>query len=256
MDNLGELLNYVNFIAEKEKAGYTMTPAEYNSLLPVVTQEFANMEYDEYERTQKLSDTLRVLETYLGGTSRPLTIDTNGHGTLPSDYWHVDSGSVSLKYVIAYDSDGEPEVHETPIDVLTNSQFVYRKSSRLEKPTRQYPACTFRNTYMEVLPKDLRRIEMMYLRYPVDPIYDYYIDAFGDNIYLLPSTTHTLTGTEEGSAGQVAPTIVTSTSVEIEFPKNTYIRIARLLLSKIGISLGMNELVQYSEMQQIKQGNE
>jgi len=228
--NLDELYNFISYVAEKEKAGYTMSPTEYNLLLPVAQQEFANIIWDEYEKTQKYSDILSVLETHLGDTLAPLTVDSNGHATLPSDYWHYDSAM--LKRVISYDSDGEPEIHEVPIDIITGQQFNYRKGSQLEVPTKDYPIATVRDGYIDFLPKDLRRVVFTYLHLPSDPVYAYTIDANDDIVYNASGST------------------------ELEFPAYTHLRIARILLSKVGINLSKEELFQYAQIMQQMPGNE
>ena len=61
--------------------------------------------------------------------------------------------------------------------------------------------------------------------------------------------THVLTGTEEGSGGEVAPATVTSNTVELDWGVQVHPKIVVLLLAKVGIHIREADVVNYVESQ-------
>lgn len=240
--NLQEILDYINLLANKDQRGRTFTPDKYNTALQGVVIKYFKWRYglpEEYqpgmplpriswEITQKITDDLRMCKVLLDGIHNPLAqVNSQGIYTLPTNYIHY----ASIGYWYQLIEIGQaPQVVE--IDVVTEGEWNSRISDAIEAPGKDFlnpPICKFNASDIQFWPKDIQFASFSYLRLPLTPVYDYYYSEAEQPIYLPPGTSHTLTGTEVGSAGQIAPTVVTSNTVELEFPADTHIDIATLL---------------------------
>lgn len=253
--DLGDLREYINFVAVKENAGFNYSAEQFNTVLPVVEQELYNMEYGVYEDKQVITDALSPYKVIMGGTALPLQVSTGGIATIPTDYMHYSSmwyksivGSVGLI----------PTIKSKPIERLTDAEWGERLSSYIIDEN-EYPFCTMRDTYFEFRPKTVGFVEFTYLKQIVEPIYDYYISVNDEEIFLTEGATHVWATGEVDSSGTthtLGDPDYTSTTVESGFEDNTFLIRARLLLTKAGIHIGEDKLAAYSEQQQQKAGNQ
>ena len=103
--NVWELYNYVNYIARKSPYGNTLSPDEYNNLIPVVAFEFAKRYYTPlqtqsynypvsipptevvYPRSSSINDKITVLRKSTG----ELAYTPGTPLDKPTDYWHHSS---------------------------------------------------------------------------------------------------------------------------------------------------------------------
>lgn len=245
--NLGEFYNYVNYLAEKEKSGNTMSPDEFQNNLSIINMEFANELYSQYEVTGEISDNIRCLEVHMGGDSMPLTIDNDGFAMIPPDYYHYSS----ISYLLVTGYDGEtPIVTSRNVAVLTDAEFNIIRGRALMYPSKKYPVCTFRNGRIQFLPRDLRKVEFSYLKKPTEPFFDYYISSIGEVVYMLPNQSYMISSPAEYRDGTTG--LKNSLSVEMDWSDNAYPKLTQLMLSKIGISIKDRDLIQYSELNQNK----
>jgi len=235
--NLQELLDYVNTIANKEQRGNTLKPTRYNSILQAVNIRLFNKRLglpEDYvqqlpvpkmvwEATQKITDDLRRFKVHMGATSTmPLTVNTSGDATLPTNY--VYPSSLRYKYV-----SGTVNKPGIAIEVLTDAQLGDRLASSIVMPTKKNPVCVFYNTYIKFYPNDLQFVDFTYLRLPNKPVYAYTVDA-NDNIIYDPDN-----------------------STDLEWGEENHTRIADMILREMGINLRDQELQQYAMLMSEKQ---
>ena len=106
---------------------------------------------------------------------------------------------------------------------------------------------------INIYPNNITSAEFTYLRKPLTPVYDYYIDANANEVYLLTGTSHTLTTDETGSAGQTSGT-VTSLTVELDWDELFHVVFCNEVLSRVGINLKDGMVEQYINQAKQEQG--
>lgn len=257
--NLGQILDIVNFITNKEQSGNTFSPVQYNTMLPVADKELYDYylgkveEYQipirqarvSFESTQRITESLRPFKK----VNPCLLVGSDGVAILPSDYQQI-----SYFGNFVYSVNGcETTVTPVSVNVLTSEQFIKMKGSMAYTPTQEYPIVDFQNTFCRFAPVNLQSVEICYYIKPITPVYDYYIDANGDNIYLPQGTTHRLlVGEEYPRTGQTyvvgVNTDITGQSVELLWNDIDQLKIVRRLLGFIGINLSDQMVENYAAM--------
>lgn len=253
------LYKYLLFIANKAVTGNTISPEEFNIALKAanLTQLKKKIGLPEdyrpgvpvprqsVEITQMLTDDILPFKVHMGAPNvQPLVVDANGYATIPDDFFYPKS--FSYRYFPNNDCEGSFDPKK--VDVLTDQQWDYVTGSAIRRPTLQYPACNFQAGVIRFSPKNIGMVDFVYLRMPVTPVYDYYINAIGEHIYLEPGTTYLLDTDEEGSQGQTAGTVVTSLSAEAEWDDINKLDIISFVLADLGINIREGMLQQFAEM--------
>lgn len=233
--DLNQILSSVNYIANKELSGNTLSPQQYNDLLRLVNIEYLNFliglpaDFRQGMPTSRVAydvnswDTTSLLpfKKTLGGRDYPLlSIDNQGIAVIPSDYYIV--GAISYQDVI------EDVPHLRQVEILKDNQQG-RRGSKLIPPSHKYPICYFYDDYIKFFPEDLRFCEFTYIRTPRTPVYAYTIDANDNVVY------------------------DSANSVQLEYYESNHIDIIRLLLKYIGVNLKNPQLEQFIN-QQTRQG--
>jgi hypothetical protein len=254
---VAEIYDLLNYISNKSQTGNTLTPKEFNSVihaaqlrhfkrkvgLPEEYQPGAPVPRQSFEITQKITDDLMPFKVYMGApNTMPLSIASNGTAIVPGDMYYPSALSYDY-FPVGCNTDPEKRM----IDVLTDAQWDDIAGNSLKRPTSKYPVCNFQSGYIRFLPKDLQFVHFVYLRYPVKPVYDYYIKANGEYVYLAPGQAYALQPGEEGSQGQINTTVV-SQSVEIEWDEVNQLDIIYLMADFVGINLREMPLMQYANM--------
>lgn len=214
---VNEILNFVNYIANKEQSGQTFTPQNFNLTLPRAQLDYItnSLQISPEKRDGRpillVPNNLRVFKK-----TATLTL-TNGLATVPDDYMYTTALGL---LVTLTDNCGEPVQAEYPVEVVDDDEWTFRTSAALRKPTRRYPICKFHDTQIEFKPTGT--YNLYYLRYPVTPVFGYTITN-GVAVY-NPST-----------------------SVQLELPDITHEEVCNILLRYIGINLSAEQLQQYAE---------
>lgn len=233
----GQIFNNLNTIIRKEKEGQTISPTQFTELLEMTSWEKANADFNQYEQTQVISDSLNALEKSYG-----LTISSGvGDLTEIADYWHI---------LTATHSQGTKS--ETPIDVLTEVEWPEYIFSDLTSPTLEYPVLTIRNDEVGVSPNTITNVFVRYLKLPDTPFFDYYYDANDVIQYLQPGQQYTLQAGEEYRDGTTSGQ-VTSISVELSFPEGERVQVLYMILEKLGVSLNEQDALEYGMAREQKE---
>lgn len=253
------IYKFLLFLANKSVTGNSISPEEFNMALQA-----ANMRHFKrkigvpedyrpgmpiakqgFERTQVLTDDLLPFKVHMGSPNvQAMIVDQDGYAVLPSNFFYP--SALSYKYFPNNDCTGTYKTRK--IDVLTDQQWDYVIGSSIRRPTLKYPAANFQAGTIRFSPTNLQRVDFVYLRYPANPVYDYYINADLDHIYLLPGTSHVLVAGEEGSMGQQPGTSVVSMSVEMEWNYSNRLDILAFILSFLGMNMREGALQQFAEM--------
>jgi hypothetical protein len=83
------------------------------------------------------------------------------------------------------------------------------------------------------------------MKNPVRPVYDYYIDANFNQIYLAAGATHLLAAGEFGSLGQTSGQTVTSATVELDWNELYVVEFCNEVLSRVGQNLKDEQIKAY-----------
>lgn len=243
---LQEIIDFVNYVSNKEQSGNTLSTPQINTVLKAVNLDYFKLKYglpEEYrvgaaiprqawEVTQLIKDTLKqfiVNKTY---PNEQLQIDSNGIAPLPDDYVHVSSVRY-IQHTNKTTCGNNQKIRS--VEIVTDDQLNDRLSNSLKNPTLMYPIAVLYKDYIQFFPKQLGQVDFTYLRLPKTPYYDYYQDANDNIVYLAPGETSPI------------PPNPLSLSVEFEYPEAYHMDLCRMILGYIGINLREGSLLQYAE---------
>lgn len=230
--DVNEVYELVQFIANKDQSGNTMSPDEFNLSLRRAADDYFRWLYGlphkyapnfpmpapAYELTQKIKDDMRVLK--VAGDDAIFDVSAGGRMTIPDDYVAVTS--IYYKLFKSGETCDDTEGEIRPVERIDDDKWAGRVSSSLKKPTKKRPICNFRNNHVQFEPKNLGKVYFEYLRCIQTPIWGYTI-------------VNDVAVYDEAS------------STQLEFPKIVTNDIVRIILSYVGINLREPELLAYAE---------
>jgi len=214
--NIFQVIAFVNFCANKEQSGNTLSPSEANLLIPTAQLDYItnslgiSPEKNDGRPILLIPNNLRIFKT-----SVTLTV-TNGLATVPVDYMYTTA--LGLPATITDDCDNKKKV-EFPVEVVDDDEWTFRSIAQIKKPTIEYPICKWHGTQIEFNPQG--NYKLYYLRYPVTPVFAYTI----------------VNG---------VPVYDSANSVQLELPDITHESVCDILLRKIGVNLSSEMLQNYA----------
>lgn len=129
-------------------------------------------EFDNYARIAQIEKLTDELDNALDSSVK--TASLSGFKTEPSSF-SVTSGKLTkpddfLAFETAVFNDySSGSMYAAPFEELTNDKFTFRKGSALEAPSEEFPALTVRDTYLDVLPKSIGSVMLVYIKVPPKP---------------------------------------------------------------------------------------
>lgn len=242
----GDLYNLVLYIGNKENFGGYLNADQFQAQLRianvVLLKELLGITNDynfgaPVSRRQKGQNTILddATNVFKKKTAKSFS---SGVTTLPTDYFKYD--------ILRMTTTGKK------IDILSSPEVAQRMSSQIDYPTTDFPIAEIVAKSLYVYPTTITTADLIYYRYPTDPIFDYYVDASGELIYLVNGLTHVLTAGEVDSAGQTSGSTFTSTSVELEWGDSEKIDVAWILIRNMGINLSRQDITQYANKIEIQ----
>lgn len=260
--NLDKIRNYINFVINKDQLGEPQSPQSFNVLLPVVSLEKYELEYEKWLKTRN-SDTPLIRFRM---KSTPSVAD--GEVSKPDDYMYF----ISL---LVEDNDVYKVVTITDPATLDNMRF-----NLLEQSPVELPAGTEMSDRFLVYPNPRGRSngELKYFRSPVEPYYDTCIDSIDNEIYMpvgsyifdraLTTEEHASTDIPELSTDgslnlySSADVLLTSNvsksgvsgfyrslSVELDWDETEHLSIAEMIVARVGRKDGDQYRHQSAEME-------
>lgn len=202
-----DIHNLYNLLAGKNIAT-KQPPERVDQVFWEITIGIFNDHYDHYVKTQKISD-------YLLPFKRKAEISlTNGVAPLPPDYEHV-------RLV-------ETEAGEN-VPVIEDKFWPGRARRKLDPPTATKPICRIENSIAET---PVRQIQLVPSTVP--KVFLYYFKTPAKAVYAYEKVGNRYVYNEAGS-------------VDSEFSPLLFPQIAMKLLSRFGINLREQQLIQYAE---------
>lgn len=237
-----DIYNLVNFIIRKDSKGQPLTRENFSLQLDIQGLAYFEELYDQYEREQEITDSLRRFKV----TNSSLVAYSTNSLTLPTNYAH--SGYLYYKK-------GGTDVK--PVYLVDDDKFMMRQDSFIEEPTSDYPIARFTTDYIEYLPSTLdeNNFTFSYLRYPNTPYYDYYIDANGVVQYLAEDEVHSWSAGEYDSSGNLkvgTEPNYTSLTEELDFNEEDKLKVAYKILKAVSIPIDEAGVFQYATEQKLE----
>jgi hypothetical protein len=228
MENINDIFELTEYVINKEQNGRAFSNTQFNLLLGGINLDVIKKRYglpeeyqigmplprEAYQLTQKITDDLRHLLVYYGGSTLPLyPVSSTGILQLPSDYLHISSLRVPK---------GDDEFSD--IEILFDNEL----SDRLRNPNRndfdKWPIGSFYSDYIKLYPADIGYVEFTYIKVPNTP---------RRAVTINPTTD--------------VETYDPANSVQLDWPKDVYMDVVRYLLSLCGVHLNSPRVYQYAE---------
>lgn len=182
MLNNGQIYDYIHTVLRKEAEGNRIKPDRFENLLGVVSLAYGNKQIALFEQTSRISNCLKRFKK-----AAPLVIDANGKAPYPIDYWRESQIVVSGK----------------PVDIVTDAEAAERNNDALTMPTAANPIAVLQQQYIQFYPVTLTTATLNYLRYPLEPVFDYVIEDATDKLWYMPELSSLSVGhdlyADEGS---------------------------------------------------------
>jgi len=238
---LEQIFKYVNYISVKENTGSTLQPQQRNTILEASNISMFNRKVAEaqaYAFANKIgfseaTQSILALREFHVKENITFTAGVFDITTLTNSYAYW--GSMVALFNGAY----------RQIELLTDHDLTVRRSNLISKQLSDYPAATLFGNSLTVYPSNVATAEFFFLKNPIKPVYDYYLNTYQVEVYLVPAATHVLTSGETGSSGETAGTTVTSTTVELEWGTLWHEEFCLEILKRVGINIKDEQLRQY-----------
>jgi len=231
-----------------------------------------SFDVDDYDRIEV--GTLKIGYT-LGGEDYSLTKDDDWVIGSTYNYYFTPSSTGNIIVYIEYTPDDLPitgtieftsELTCWPeswrrIDVVTNPELTQRLTDQLTVPTAKYPIVLIgeENEYLTpnifIWPEAIKSIIIDYLRKPLNPFLDYYVN----------NTTYVITNMKEDETvnigagytyrdGSVAPGATASITVDPEYDDEEMVLFVYLMLQKLGVQIGDMNVIQTAIAKEAQNG--
>lgn len=233
---LWEIKEYINYQVNITKSGNQLSPDEYNKLLEAQYLMYFRRKVKEYRQRQiNNGGNLAMFFYDLIPSLIAQTNITGGTGSISSIGAWIDAyGTVS----------GIPK----RVELIDEIMLRDRINNLMARPLEYFPACILRANQVIIYPSNITPVTVIYYTKPSQPVYDYYINADGKEVYLTEGQTGvTVPSGGSSSSGVDGVTIVNSSTNELDFPEDWHEDFSNYLLGIIGIKVNDINVVQIAE---------
>jgi len=228
-----EILDLVRFYGNKSQKGNAYTPEDFNLSLKDFNMQIYNDELSKFQVGAIIpSQLLRFKTSIVSGSL------TTGSYTLPGDYQELITNSFTALI-------GGVSKYGEFVDDTIAKRMTHDAGYKL----RENPIAKLKDGSFKVYPTDATAFSFEYLRVPVTPIYDYYIDANLNEVFMPVGTSHTLLINEVSSGGDdTVGAIIASLTVELDWDTIIHPRFVADLLLPMGVNLREADIVTASQL--------
>jgi len=228
---LCEMISLVRFISNKSQRGNAYTPADFNLSLKDVNLKLLSEYLKGWSPGMPIPSEILKFVTHV-----PAGTLVTGVYTLPADFRILTDRTLACQI----------SSKTRQVDLMPASEARILRAHGFRSLGHQ-PVGVIEGSTITVYPTNATELQLSYIRIPVTPIYDYYMDQYGTEVCMAASTTHALGTGEIGSLGQTSGT-VSSLTVELEWDDYVHPQIAIRILEKLGVSLRESDIIQYSQL--------
>ena len=245
MISVSQIYDSLLTFSRKDKRGLSISPDDYNNVIPEVNQRIWRLNYHNFE-SSKLS--IDEMDSFLI-PNYPISLDSNGVGILPSNYFHM-AGDPWYNHATA---------GRRKVDLVTTLEFGNRQLDYLTKATDLYPLCYMGydasggDMALHITPTTCTPVYMSYLRQTIDPFLDYYVNNTTlEIIYMAEGATVAIPLGSTSRSGVSGMANVVSQTRNFEWHPHDVPAIMAQLLQAVGISLPDELLLQAGSVNEVK----
>jgi hypothetical protein len=244
---LDSLYDALNVVLNTHKSGNKLTPKEFNALLAVENINFLKQKVEEIQGYRNsLKDTVETMlsSKYLNDIIAVQNITPATGVYALTGLTHTFGYWLSAMTTASYNGSIKS------IELVTPGEYENRQVNLLKKPIKYFPIATIKGTSLYILPTDIGTVEFTYIKLPTTPVYDYYIDANRNIVYLTAGESYTLDTDEVGPQGEGATETITSRTVELSYGQQMYAEFYEFLLLRLGIRAKETIVAQHAKQEQ------
>ena len=226
-----EILRYIRYMANKPQKGNALSPQEYNLSLQDANVFVFNDELSKFNTGDVIPEVLRRFLT-------PITAGTITAGvyTLPSDFAEIATVAFTVSVGGA-----------VKLGRFVSDSAASRMRTSTVYKLQENPIAVMRSGTVQVYPTNAADFQFQYLREPLQPVYDYYMDANLNEVCLAYGQSYTLGAGETGSDGTTSGG-VTSNTIELDWDNEIHPRIVSYIARDLGLNIREGDLVQFANM--------
>ena len=233
----------IQTLIRKDQKGNTFNLSEFNRVAKLINYELYNIFAPDIGKSTEVNEALKDLK--IMGSAISLT---TGAGNLPAGYERI----IGKPYTISGSTFAE-------VDEITELELPQRSSDELTQPTVAHPVCIIGgvsggSSRIQVYPNTIASVSINYLKLPVAPVLDFYINANGLYTYLDEDATGITipVGAVYSDGVTVNPSTVNSLTKNFEWHEHQTPIIISMILQKAGIILSDQTAIQYGIAKQTK----
>jgi hypothetical protein len=257
---LREIYTNCNTVLNKDGNDGYISMDRWNTLLPHVLMELIRKKCEELFtitdsniRAESIYSS-KVIQKLI--TSQLFDISGINPAIDGSGMW-IDLPTNYLYFVSSYgqmiDQDQYSQVTNPfkKVELVTERELNVRQSNMLSPPIAENPVCVIRNDKVYFYPAggifNLR--DFIFVRKPLTPFLDYYMDANAQTVFMDAGTSKTMTGGLEYRDGTTTGS-KTSQTVELEIPDDFHPEFTDMMIEKLSLPFDDQLKLQYSMAKQ------
>jgi len=206
-----QLNQLINFGANKENTGEYLKPAAYNRLLQAANVELFNREREKVKAVLISDDKISLMNEEIGEMIRNFN-STLELSTIPA------SGKIAYPYGFtqARTLSGDYDGKIFDVKIISLEMFAKRRGNPLLTSPEDEPYAAPDATFLKVRPKTMTNVELVYLRRPRTPYFNYTKNATTDRSEYIAAeeiqAEGVITITDTGADGDLISASVTAGS--------------------------------------------
>lgn len=236
--DINEIYTLCNYISNKHKSGNAFTINNFNLLIDAINRDFFKKKVEEtgYFKVRgdmsynKALDSSKNLHKFIHNE----TIATGGATT----------------YTYAYFLGATNTANDAMIEFISEEEYNDRLGDSVLVPAIDAPVAMERGDELVIKPDTVANINLSYYRYPNTPKLDYYIDTNSVIQYLSDGESHVWATGEIDSSGTshtLGDANWSSLTEELEFNADMHMDFVNDVLSRVGVRLEKQAVVQMAE---------
>jgi len=248
MIDVGDFYNKLLTYIRKDVRGKSLTIDEFNHLARIVSYEYYNHLYSQFQESNKITDSLSPFLVF------------NESLSLTSNNFHAVGSLAGLTYTYKHIIGNPRYQGDKPIDLVTALEYSDRSDDALTAPTVTHPIAFIGDNAgtlsLYVIPDSVTSIRIDYLKEPDEPFLDYYVNDTTYVVTTIDETTESVTVPSgstyrDGTAGDGA-TPTTPVTKNFDFNEEDEPFLMALFLEKLGLQIRDSGVIEYANTQQIK----
>ena len=250
--DIDEMYRFVQFIANKEQSGF-IKPSEFNLAAQQAQMQLFTERYG-HPSEYSLGNPIPVTGGY--AQSQKLQDDFNPFMMSDNFSGDIKLNSLSCNYAHLISIHGS---NNSRVKLVSLDEYGEMSTSQLVAPSSTYPVAYFSDK-MRISVDGITSGKLYYLRYPVDPLWDYYKDSSGKPLNSATGSVVTYPVFDKTSSNNVYNDETGyncsnngnpyENCQNFEFPYDCFNEIAIKILSFVGINLREPALTQYTELKE------